>query len=63
MNAQQALQFFAIITEDGLDQICYTKADANTEARDLRAMGFKTTVRQFPSEEAVYRFFDLHATH
>lgn len=34
---------FAILTEDGLDQVVETKAIANREAKDLRAM--RCTVR------------------
>lgn len=30
---------FAIFTADGLDQVCYSKADAQREAKDLREMG------------------------
>ena len=32
---------YAVITQDGCDQICETKATANAEIFDLRAMGHK----------------------
>lgn len=49
---------YAVITEDGLDQVCYAKADAQREAKDLRAMGFTVKVRTFESEDAAE---DWHA--
>lgn len=31
--------FYAVFTDDGLDQICDTQSQANREARDLRRLG------------------------
>lgn len=39
---------FIISTEDGVDQICETRGDANREAKDLRAMGCKVVVTVVP---------------
>lgn len=42
---------YAIITEDGLDQVCETIADARREAKDLRALGCTVKTRRFQTWE------------
>jgi len=46
---------FVLVTGEGLarevDQIVETKAIANREAKDLRAMGCIVTIKAFPSWE------------
>ena len=43
---------FAIFTDDGLDQVVETKALANREAKDLRAMGCKVRIVEGADESA-----------
>ena len=38
---------YAIITQDGLDQVCEDKAQAAKEVFDLRAMGCKVETKRF----------------
>lgn len=51
---------FAILTEDGLDQIVETQAIANREARDLRAMGCRVQVKKFLNELEALTWCDKH---
>lgn len=43
---------FALFTDDGLDQIVETRALANREAKDLRAMGCKVRIVEGDDESA-----------
>ena len=45
--------FIGLYTEDGLDQICTTTAQATRETRDLRAMGCKVRAHKAP-EDVLY---------
>ena len=39
---------YLIIADGTLDQICETKADANREKRDLKAMGCRVRIKACP---------------
>lgn len=46
----QDTSVYAILTDDGLDQVCGTKSEANKEVRDLRKMGFDNVkIKRFNS--------------
>ena len=47
-----APKFYALFTEDGLDQLVETKELANREAKDLRAMGCTVSIRYMTEDEA-----------
>lgn len=49
---------FAIITEDGLDQIVETKAQADKEKKDLTRMGCTVRVKRFESEAKAYEWVE-----
>lgn len=50
---------YAIITDDGLDQIVETLALAKREKRDLERMGLDhVKIKEFEDEEAAYTWAD-----
>ena len=51
---------YAIITQDGLDQVCETKATANAEVFDLRRMGHKVEVKKFSNWQAFDKWEASH---
>ena len=46
------MTFFAIFTDDGLDQMVETLTLANREAKSLRAMGCKVIIKQMTETAA-----------
>ena len=50
--------FIGLFTEDGLDQVCTTQAQATRETRDLRAMGCRVNAYQAGKELALYAIDD-----
>lgn len=50
---------FMVICEDECDQICGTKAEAQSEARDLRKMGFENVrVKGFKTWHEAHQYED-----
>lgn len=46
---------YALICNGELDQICYSKREANKEKKDLKNMGFfNLKIKEFPSEADAY---------
>ena len=43
--------FYGVFTEDGLDQVCDTMAQAEQERRDLKAMGCEVWIAQAEDEQ------------
>jgi len=54
------MSVFAVITEDGLDQVVETKAIAEREKRDLVKMGCSVRIKEFPTEAECYDWCDKH---
>ena len=51
---------YMLITDDGIDQICETKATANKEKRDLVKMGCNVKIKQFETWEAANAYEDKY---
>lgn len=49
---------YAVITEDGLDQFCDTKAQASKEKKDLEKMGCAVKIKTFDSWADAHAFED-----
>jgi hypothetical protein len=46
------MKVWAVITADGLDQCCYSEAEAKREVKDLKRMGFEEAkVKRFENED------------
>ena len=57
-----ALPCFAVFTDDWqLDQVCYSKADAKREAKDLVKLGCGVKIKAFDSEELAYAYAEKQA--
>lgn len=50
------MTIYAIITEDGIDQLCDTLEQAKVEKHDLIEMGCTVRIKKFDNDAAAYDY-------